>query len=69
MQGMRRRAQDKADDQDETAIGKRHDIYYDTKTGTMAAVNYFKGITGPKVITIDGAPAINVVSEKLMAQL
>jgi adenylate kinase len=57
------------DDQDEGAINKRHDIYYDTKTGTMAAVNYFKNITGPKVISIDGAPAINEVSEKLMAQL
>ena len=32
----------RADDQDEDAINKRHDIYYDTKTGTMAAVNYFK---------------------------
>jgi adenylate kinase len=57
------------DDQDEGAINKRHDIYYDTKTGTMAAVNYFKNITGPKVISIDGAPAINEVSEKLMSQL
>jgi adenylate kinase len=57
------------DDQDEGAINKRHDIYYDTKTGTMAAVNYFKNITGPKVISIDGAPAINEVSEKLMGQL
>jgi adenylate kinase len=57
------------DDQDEGAINKRHDIYYDTKTGTMAAVNYFKNITGPKVISIDGAPAINEVSEKLISQL
>ncbi len=57
------------DDQDEGAINKRHDIYYDAKTGTMAAVNYFKNITGPKVISIDGSPAINEVSEKLMGQL
>ncbi len=57
------------DDQDEAAINKRHDIYYDTTTGTMAAVNYFKNISGPKVISIDGAPAINEVSEKLMSQL
>jgi hypothetical protein len=35
----------------------------------MAAVNYFKKITGPKVITVDGAPAIGEVSEKLMKQL
>jgi len=59
----------RADDQDAAAINKRHDIYYDTKTGTMAAVNYFKGVTGPKVITVDGSPAIGAVSEKLMAQL
>ena len=25
----------RADDQDEAAIDKRHDIYYDTKTGTL----------------------------------
>ncbi len=59
----------RADDQDTAAIDKRHDIYYDTKNGTMAAVNYFKNITGPKVITIDGAPPIGQVSEMLMAQL
>jgi len=59
----------RADDQDAGAINKRHDIYYDTNTGTMAAVNYFKKITGPKVITVDGAPPIGVVSEKLMSQL
>lgn len=59
----------RADDQDAAAINKRHDIYYDATTGTMAAVNYFKSITGPKVITVDGAPAIGEVSEKLMKQL
>ncbi len=32
----------RADDQDETAIGKRHDIYYDTKTGTLASAYYFR---------------------------
>jgi adenylate kinase len=59
----------RADDQDEAAISKRHDIYYDTKTGTMAAVNYFKKVTGPKFITVDGAPAINEVSAKLQGEL
>ena len=59
----------RADDQDETAIGKRHDIYYDEKTGTMAAVNYFKKVDGPKFITIDGKPPIGEVSENLMKQL
>jgi adenylate kinase len=32
----------RADDQDEAAIDKRLSIYFDTKTGTLAAVNYFK---------------------------
>jgi adenylate kinase len=59
----------RADDQDETAINKRHDIYYDTKTGTMAAVNYFKNITGPTFIAIDGTPSIDVVSQSLMSKL
>ncbi len=58
----------RADDQDAAAINKRHDIYYDTETGTTAAVNYFKKVTGPKVITVDGAPPINEVSQKLMSQ-
>ena len=38
----------RADDQDEAAIDKRHGIYYDTKTGTLAAVRYFKErVQGP----------------------
>lgn len=57
----------RADDQDAAAINKRHDIYYDTKSGTMAAVNFFKNISGLKVVTVDGAPPINQVSEKLMS--
>ena len=57
------------DDQDEEAINKRHGIYYDDKTGTMAAVNYFKNINGPKVISVDGAPSINEVSETIMSQM
>lgn len=59
----------RADDQDTTAITKRHDIYYDTKTGTTAAVNYFKNVTGPKVVTVNGAPPIDQVSANLAAQL
>ncbi|MFH1148798.1 MAG: adenylate kinase [Pseudomonadota bacterium] len=59
----------RADDQDATAINKRHDIYYDDQKGTMAAVNFFKKVPGTKVITVDGAPAINEVSAKLMGQL
>ena len=59
----------RADDQDEEAINKRHDIYYDDNTGTMAAVNYFKNIEGAKVISVDGAPSIGEVSEGILAQI
>jgi adenylate kinase len=59
----------RADDQDEVAIGKRHNIYYDNNTGTMAAVNYFKGIDGPKVISIDGSAGIKEVLDSIMKQL
>ena len=57
------------DDQDEEAINKRHDIYYDESTGTMAAVNYFKNIDGPKVISVDGSASIQEVSDSIMSQL
>jgi adenylate kinase len=57
----------RADDQDEAAIDKRHAIYYDSATGTLAAVNYFKRRT--KVLEIDGAPGVKDVSEKILASL
>ena len=57
------------DDQDEAAINKRHNIYYDDKTGTMAAVNFFKTLEGPKVISVDGTGSISEVSEKIMKEL
>jgi len=59
----------RADDQDEAAINKRHDIYYDDKTGTVAGINYFKKIDGPKVITIDGSPNIKEVTAAIMKEL
>ncbi|GAB6272041.1 MAG: adenylate kinase [Smithellaceae bacterium] len=57
----------RADDQDAGAIDKRHGIYYDTKTGTRAAVNYFKERT--KVIVVDGSAGVKEVSEDLMKKL
>jgi adenylate kinase len=57
----------RADDQDEGAIDKRHGIYYDTKTGTLAAVNYFR--TRVKIIDIDGTPGVKEVSQALLAKL
>lgn len=58
----------RADDQDEEAINKRHDIYYDTDTGTMAAVNFFKG-SDVKVISIDGSSSIDEVTKAIMDEL
>jgi len=57
----------RADDQDEAAIDKRHGIYYDTKTGTLAAVNFFKQRV--KVLEIDGTPGVKEVSAALLAKL
>ena len=63
----------RSDDQDETALGKRHDIYYDKSKGTLASVDYFKKLTTQgypaQVIELDGKPGVKEVSEKLMARL
>jgi len=57
----------RADDQDEAAIGKRHDIYYDAVTGTTAGINYFKERV--TVIGVDGLPGVKEVSEELLEKL
>ena len=57
----------RADDQDSQAIDKRHGIYYDTKTGTLAAVNFFTERT--KVIVVNGRPGVKEVSEELIRKL
>jgi adenylate kinase len=57
----------RADDQDEAAIDKRHSIYYDTKTGTLAGVNYFKVLV--PVIEVDGLPGVKEVSDDLLNKL
>lgn len=59
----------RADDQDEDAINKRHNIYYDDVTGTMAAVNYFKQLSGPKVISVTGRDSIQDVTDVILAAL
>jgi len=64
----------RSDDQDEDAIDKRHNIYYDTKTGTMAAVNFFKKLSAksggtPKIIELNGRPGVKEVSADLLNQL
>jgi len=64
----------RSDDQDEAAIGKRHDIYYNKNNGTLAAVEYFKKLSKsnngtPRIIELDGKPGVKEVSEELMKKL
>ncbi len=62
----------RADDQDEGAINKRHDIYYDADKGTMAAVNYFKKLADSgkmNFVELDGKPSVKIVSETLEQKL
>ena len=55
------------DDQDEAAIDKRHNVYYDASTGTMAAVNYFR--IRAKLIEVDGGPSVDEVSRMILDKL
>ena len=62
----------RADDQDEGAINKRHDIYYDTKTGTLAASYFYKDLASKglhKYIELDGSGAIEDTRANLLKQL
>ena len=63
----------RADDQDEGAIDKRHSIYYDTDTGTLASSYYFKDLAEKegkiKYLTLDGAPSVQDVTAELMSKL
>jgi adenylate kinase len=56
------------DDQDDAAIDKRHNIYYDDQTGTMAAVNFFK-TQDSRVVSVDGTASIQEVSDSIMKEL
>ena len=62
----------RADDQDESAINKRHEIYYDTKDGTLAAAYFFKDLAAKgktKYIELDGQGDIKSVKEALLQKL
>ncbi len=63
----------RADDQDEEAINKRHSIYYDTDTGTMAAAYYFRDLAqnddSVKYITLEGKAALPDVTAELISKL
>ena len=64
----------RSDDQDETAINKRHDIYYNTDNGTLSAVIYFKELSKqnngkPAIIEVDGTADVKSVSDNLLSKL
>jgi len=64
----------RSDDQDEEAIDQRHNIYYDTETGTTAGMIYFKELSVknngvPKIISLDGSPGVKEVSVELLSKL
>jgi len=61
------------DDQDETAIDKRHSIYYDTDTGTLASAYYFRDLAekdaSVKYFTLAGEKDLKSVTEELISNL
>lgn len=63
----------RADDQDEDAINKRHDIYYNAEDGTLASAYYFKDLSAKggsmKYITLDGKPSVKEVTAELVSKL
>ena len=63
----------RSDDQDEDAIDKRHGIYYDTDSGTLAAAYYFrdkaKNDAALKYITLNGEKSVPEVAEELKTKL
>jgi adenylate kinase len=63
----------RSDDQDEDAINKRHNIYYDTEVGTLASAYYFRDLADQgsdlKYITLDGEPSVKDVTAELLSKL
>ncbi len=62
----------RSDEQDEKAIDKRHDIYYDDKNGTLAAAYFYKNLAAQgktKYIELDGQGDINTVRDALLKAL
>ena len=62
----------RSDDQDEAAINKRHDIYYNTENGTLAAAYFFKNLAAEgktKYIELNGEGTIDSIKETLISQL
>lgn len=62
----------RSDDQDETAIGKRHDIYYNTVDGTLAAAYFYKDLAKQgktKYLELNGEGSIDSIKDTLLKQL
>ncbi len=63
----------RADDQDESAIDKRHSIYYDSETGTLASAYYFRDLAknddSIKYITLEGKNDLKTVTDELISKL
>lgn len=60
------------DDQDEEAINKRHDIYYDENNGTLAAAHFFRKLADEgqtEYIALDGEGSISEIRENLLSKL
>jgi adenylate kinase len=61
------------DDQDENAIDKRHSIYYDADTGTLASAYYYKALAEKddsiKYFTLAGEKDLKSVTEELISNL
>jgi adenylate kinase len=62
----------RADDQDEAAINKRHDIYYDARNGTLAAASFFRDLAAEgktAYIELDGRGDIAGVKDALLQKI
>ena len=62
----------RADDQNEDAINKRHDIYYDAENGTLAAAYYYKNLAAKgktNYLELDGQGDIASVKRALEEKL
>lgn len=60
------------DDQDEAAINKRHDIYYDEKNGTLAAAHFFRDLAAQgktRYIELNGEGKIEEIKDALLSSL
>ncbi len=61
------------DDQDSDAIDKRHSIYYDDNTGTLASAYHFKAVaekdSSVKYLTLAGEKDLKSVTDELISKL